>query len=162
MFSLPGTDSQRALDLLKREFKAQSGDADTIVFHVSTGTIDSPAVRKAITPLLPRVSRVPACGRSRQPLQPERSGPGLARSYDRVRDRQLRQGCESLPTATGTPLLNQVNAVRAPGLQVAAGGQVVDNAEGFSIGPATEWGDRGAGDPAAHVRLAGPRPGCRW
>ena len=35
VFSLPGTESQRASDLLKREFKAQSGDVDTIVFHVS-------------------------------------------------------------------------------------------------------------------------------
>ena len=48
VFSLPGTQSQRASDLLKREFKAQSGDADAIVFHVSEGTIDSPAVRGAI------------------------------------------------------------------------------------------------------------------
>ena len=32
-FSLPGTESQRALDLLNREFPAQSGDVDTIVFH---------------------------------------------------------------------------------------------------------------------------------
>ena len=48
-FTLPGTESQRATDQLTREFKAQSGDADTIVFHVSHGTVDSPAVRKAIS-----------------------------------------------------------------------------------------------------------------
>ena len=47
-FSLPGTESQRASDLLSSEFKAQSGDVDTIVFHISQGTIDSPAVRAAI------------------------------------------------------------------------------------------------------------------
>src|SRR5205814_136207 len=34
-FSLPGTESQRALDLLKKEFPAQSGDVDTIVFHTA-------------------------------------------------------------------------------------------------------------------------------
>ena len=45
-FTLPGTESQRATDQLAREFKAQSGDADTIVFHVSHGTIDAPAVRR--------------------------------------------------------------------------------------------------------------------
>ena len=58
-FGLPGTESQRALDLLKRDFKAQSGDADAVVFHVSRGTIDSPAVRAAITPLLARVGALP-------------------------------------------------------------------------------------------------------
>ena len=44
-FSLPGTESQRASDLLQREFKTQSGDLDTIVFHVSHGTVASAAVR---------------------------------------------------------------------------------------------------------------------
>jgi uncharacterized membrane protein YdfJ with MMPL/SSD domain len=42
-FSLPGTDTQRAADLLKGQFHAQSGDVDTLVFHVSRGTIDANA-----------------------------------------------------------------------------------------------------------------------
>ena len=59
VFSLPGTDSQRAHDLLTKDFPVQSGDADAIVFEVSSGTIDAPAVRAAITPLLARVSAQP-------------------------------------------------------------------------------------------------------
>ncbi|MGP0053233.1 MAG: hypothetical protein ACLPZR_30940 [Solirubrobacteraceae bacterium] len=51
-YGLPGTDSQRALDLLKQNFKTQSGDVDAVVFHVSSGTIGSPAVRAAIMPML--------------------------------------------------------------------------------------------------------------
>src|SRR5580658_6702530 len=47
-FSLPGTESQHASDLLQREFKNQSGDLDTIVFQVSHGTVASPSVRAAI------------------------------------------------------------------------------------------------------------------
>jgi putative drug exporter of the RND superfamily len=47
-FGLPGTDSQRALDLLKGNFKTQSGDVDTVVLHVSRGTVDSPAVWGAV------------------------------------------------------------------------------------------------------------------
>jgi putative drug exporter of the RND superfamily len=56
-YGLPGTDSQRAQNLLKQDFKTQSGDVDAVVFHVSSGTIDSPAVRAAITPMLARVRR---------------------------------------------------------------------------------------------------------
>ena len=37
-------------------------------------------------------------------------------------------------------MINAVNGVRVPGLQVAAGGQVIEQAEGFSVGPATEVG----------------------
>ncbi len=59
VFGIPGTESQRARELLKREFPAQSGDADTIVFHVAHGTIDLPEVRAAILPLLARVQKLP-------------------------------------------------------------------------------------------------------
>ena len=45
-----------------------------------------------------------------------------------------------LPTSAGTRLLNQVTAVHVPGLHVAAGGQLIEKAEGFSVGPATEIG----------------------
>ena len=69
-FSLPGTESQRALDLLKREFPAQSGDVDTIVFHVANGTVDSPPVRAAMTKLLGQVQQRSARDRRAQPVRP--------------------------------------------------------------------------------------------
>src|SRR5581483_1165630 len=58
-FTLPGTESQQALNLLKREFPSQGGDIDTIVFHASRGTVFGPRVRGAIEPLLARVARMP-------------------------------------------------------------------------------------------------------
>src|SRR5258708_36203872 len=41
-FSLKGTDSQRAVDLLKRDFPAQSGDSDQIVFNARSGSVTAP------------------------------------------------------------------------------------------------------------------------
>ena len=38
-FSLPGTESQRAYDLLKEKFPAQSGDTATVVFAVDQGSV---------------------------------------------------------------------------------------------------------------------------
>jgi putative drug exporter of the RND superfamily len=140
VFSLPGTESQRAVDLLKHEFKAQSGDADTIVFHVGNGTIDSPAVRAAMTPLLARVSALPHVAGVVSPYSP--SG-AVQVSSDRMTafaTINYDQAGNVLANSTGKPLLAQVAAVHVPSLQVAAGGQVVENAEGFSVGPATEVG----------------------
>jgi RND superfamily putative drug exporter len=45
-----------------------------------------------------------------------------------------------LPNSTGTPVLNAIDSIHAPGLEIAAGGQVIEQAEGFSIGPATSVG----------------------
>jgi putative drug exporter of the RND superfamily len=140
VFSLPGTQSQRALDLLKREFKTQSGDADTIVFHVSQGTIDSPAVRAEMEPLIARAASFPHVAgvispystRGAVQVSPDRMTAFATVNYDKP--------ANQLPDDTGKALINEVDAVHVPGLQVAAGGQVVANAEGFSVGPATEVG----------------------
>ena len=139
-FSLPGTEAQRALDLLTHEFKTQSGDADTVVFHTSQGTVDSPSVRNKMVPLLARVSKMPHVVAVISPYS--------ARGALQVsRDRQTAFATVSydkranlLPNDTGEPVLAAVNGVRVPGLQVAAGGQVIEQAEGFSIGPATVVG----------------------
>jgi len=140
VFSLPGTQSQRASDLLKREFRAQSGDVDTIVFHVSQGTIDSPAVRAEIEPLLSRVGKLADVAGV---VSPYASTGAVQVSSNRMTafatvnyDRQANQ----LPSNAGKPLLADVKSVHAPGLEIAAGGQVVEQAEGFSAGPATAVG----------------------
>src|ERR1700712_4687457 len=57
-FSLPATDSTRALNLLKAEFPAASGESDTIVVHVSKGRVTDPAVRSRIEPMLAKVSKL--------------------------------------------------------------------------------------------------------
>jgi putative drug exporter of the RND superfamily len=139
-FSLPGTESQRAYDLLNREFSKQSGDVDTVVFHVSHGTIDSPAVRGAMTTLLARVSTFPHVAGVISPY-----GPGGAVQISRNRMTAFAtvnydKRANVLPNDTGTPVLTAVNAVHVPGLRVAAGGQVIEQAEGFSIGPSTAVG----------------------
>ena len=139
-FGLPGTESQRALDLLKRDFKAQSGDVDTVVFHVSRGTVDSSAVRAAITPLLARVAALPHVAGVVSPyssqgavqVSPNRMTAFATVNYDHP--------ANVLASDAGKPLLAQVSAVHVPGLQVFAGGAVIENAEGFGTGPATEVG----------------------
>ena len=139
-FTLPGTESQRASDLLTREFRTQSGDLDTIVFRVSRGTVDSPAVRAAIIPLLahvrtaPHVAAVisPYSTRGSVQVSPNRMTAFATINYDKR--------ANLLANNTGKPVLDEIHAVHAPGLRVAAGGQVIEQAEGFSIGPATAVG----------------------
>jgi putative drug exporter of the RND superfamily len=136
-FSLPGTESQHAANLLTREFKEQSGDVDTIVFHVADGTIDSPTVRAEITPLLQRASTFPHVAGVISPYSPRGSvqvSPDRKTAFATV---NYDKRANLLPSTTGKPLLDLVESVHKPGLQVAAGGQVIEQAEGFSIGPAT-------------------------
>ena len=141
-FTLPGTESQHALDLLEREFPAQSGDVDTIVFHVAHGTIDSPAVRAAIEPAArarrdasrtSSASSAPTARAARVEVSRDRRTAFATVNYDKR--------ANLLPNDTGKPVLDaRRSRSTCPGLQVAAGGQVIEQAEGFNIGPATTVG----------------------
>ena len=139
-FTLPGTESQRAGDLLAQEFGAQSGDVDTIVLRVSHGTIDSPAVRAAIGPLLARVRDLPHVSGV---ISPYTSRGAVQVSHDRMTafaTIDYDKAANLLPISSGKRLLDQVKAVHVRGLDLAAGGQLVETAEGFSVGPATTVG----------------------
>jgi RND superfamily putative drug exporter len=139
-FSLPGTQSQRAADLLSHEFPAQSGDVDTIVLRVAHGTVLAPDVRGAVTGLLNRVRRLPHVAGVSGPYGPLGAVQVSANQMTAFATVNYDKRANLLPNATGTALLDQVKAVRVPGLQLAAGGQVVEQAEGFSVGPATTVG----------------------
>ena len=133
-FGLPGTESQRAADLLNHQFRAQSGDLDTVVFHVSRGTIDAPPVRAAMTRLLRQVRGAPHVVGMLSPYSPRGA---VQVSRDRrtaFATVQYDKRANLLANNTGQPVLTAVNAVHVPGLRVAAGGQVIEQAEGFNIG----------------------------
>jgi len=57
VFSVPGTESQRAFDLLAARFPELSGDTADIVFRSARG-VDDPAVRKQMEALFARVESV--------------------------------------------------------------------------------------------------------
>jgi putative drug exporter of the RND superfamily len=57
-FSLPGSETQEALDLLEEEFPARSGDSATIVFKADSGIAD-PTVRQTMEALFERVAELP-------------------------------------------------------------------------------------------------------
>jgi len=57
-FTLPGTESQRTFDTLRRDF-GQQGDSGDLVWKARTGTVESPAVREAITPVIETLRKSP-------------------------------------------------------------------------------------------------------
>ncbi len=147
-FSLPNVESQRVVNLLSAHFPSQSGDVDSIVFSTSTGTVQSPAVHSAITSLLAQVRTMPHVV---SVISPYSAAGAVAVSRDRrtaFATVEYSKRAFQLPDSTGKPVLAAIAKVRVPGLRIAAGGQVIEQAEGFNIGPAT-----GVGIVAAMVIL---------
>ncbi len=56
-FTLPGTESTRALELLQDNFKQQSGDQDRIVWTAGGKPVTDAAVRDRIEPMLAKVAK---------------------------------------------------------------------------------------------------------
>src|SRR4051794_18826229 len=69
-FRLPGTESQRAYDLLADHFPAAKGDTDQIVFRARQGTLNDPATKARIQAALAKVKKAPSVGTVDSPYSP--------------------------------------------------------------------------------------------
>ena len=132
--TLPGTGSTAALHLEEQAFPGHAGDQDTIVWRASGGGVRAPAVRARITAMLARVAAAPGVASVISPY----SARGAAQVS---RDGQIAYAsvvfdaqANSLPAAEVTRVVHLAEAARAPGLQVEAGGQAVENALRPSVG----------------------------
>jgi RND superfamily putative drug exporter len=139
-FTLPGTDSQRASDLLSQRFPTQSGDLDTIVWHVASGTATDGPTQAVVAPMLARVSHLanvvgvvsPFGARGRAQVSADHRTAFANVLYDKR--------ANLLPKNAGSQLLSAMGSAKAPGLSLAAGGQAVEQAESSGVGPATAVG----------------------
>src|SRR6476469_2680332 len=59
-FNLPGTESQRAADLLKDRFPQQAGDSSQIVFRSDAGTLRSAERRAQVQRVVKSVEHLPS------------------------------------------------------------------------------------------------------
>jgi RND superfamily putative drug exporter len=138
-FSLPNTDSQRAVDLLQNRFPAQAGDADQIVFRTRTGTLDDASVRAVIAPALARIARLPHVAGVVSPYDTGAHAVSKAGTIG-FATVEFDQRANELPKAAIDRVIATAEAVRSPSLQVELGGQAIEQAQQTSLGFATGVG----------------------
>ncbi|WP_435822180.1 MMPL family transporter [Actinacidiphila alni] len=56
-FSLKGTESSKVLDLMDQVVPERAGEADTVVWHVDSGTVRDASVRQRIDPTLAKIAK---------------------------------------------------------------------------------------------------------
>jgi RND superfamily putative drug exporter len=123
-FSIPGTESQQALDLFKAHSPAFAGADSTLVFSVEEGRIDDPAPREAVTGALERVRALDGVVQVADPF-----GEGGAIAPDgRLAAVDVRYETEpqDLEKADGEALLAAAETAEAGGVDVAARGILID------------------------------------
>jgi putative drug exporter of the RND superfamily len=139
-FSLKGTDSQRAVDLLTRDFPAQSGDSDQIVLHARSGSVTEAAVKARIAPVLTQIARLPHVSGVVSPYS-------TAGAHAVSQDGQIAfatvnfdQRANVLPPAAVERVISLADSARSPQLEIQLGGQAIEQVEKPSLGIATAVG----------------------
>src|SRR5436309_6251003 len=138
-FSLPNTDSQRAIDLLQSRFPAQAGDADQIVFRTRVGKLTDASARAVIAPLLVRIAGLPHVAGVVSPYAAGANAVSKAGAIG-IATVEFDQRANELPKAAIDRVIKTAEAVRSPTLQVELGGQAIKQAQQTSIGFATGVG----------------------
>ncbi len=124
-FSLPGTDSNRAIELLQSVSPGSAGDRDTIVWHVDTGSVHDDDVRQRITPMLDQVTKVPAVAGVTSPYgtagAAQISADGRTAYASVTFDAQV----QDLARSDITRVVDLAHAARTDGLHVELGGSAI-------------------------------------
>jgi RND superfamily putative drug exporter len=134
-FSLSGTESQRAQDLLQRSFPAQSGDVDQIVFRARRGRITNTPIRARIEAVLARARRAPHVS---SVVGPYAAGTTQTSADGRIAfatvtfDRQAPE----LSKSTVERLISAATLARSPDLEVELGGGAIEQTQTEAAGGA--------------------------
>ena len=125
-FSFPSTDSSRALDVVKANFPAQSGDSDQIVVQAKTGTLHTPEVAAVVTEMLGRVEHLPFVTGVTSPYSS-----GLISTNGRIglATVQLDAQPQNISSDQAKQLIKTAQAVRPDLLNVQLGGAAVQQGE---------------------------------
>jgi RND superfamily putative drug exporter len=122
VFSVPGTESQNAQNLLQDKFPAAAGGTARIVFAAPGGTtLVSAKAEDAIGASLSRAAKVPGVIGVSDPFK---TGTLSARKTIGYADVLFRQLGSAVPQAAKNQLTSAMGPARSAGLQVAFGGTV--------------------------------------
>ena len=120
-FSVPGTESQTATDMLKETFPTQAGDAAQVVFHARSGTLADAANAAAIASTMDRIGQLDHVVEAPNPLETGTVSRDGTIAFATVKYDQLSR---ELPKSAYDDLTEATKPASNAGLQVEFGGEV--------------------------------------
>ncbi|HXL90315.1 MAG TPA: MMPL family transporter, partial [Streptosporangiaceae bacterium] len=139
-FSLPGTGSTTAQDLLAKAVPTQAGDSDTIVWQVSSGTVRNPAIAERMSAMLKNVAGMPEVAAVASPYGPHGARQISADGQIAYATVNFSKQANDLQKADITRVINAAEATREAGLNVQLGGQAIESSQQTSLGSSSTIG----------------------
>ncbi|MFT3863771.1 MAG: MMPL family transporter [Solirubrobacterales bacterium] len=125
-FSLPGSGSQRATDLLEEKFPAQAGASAQVVFKVEEGNLRDPAVRRQISKLDHELAGMKGV---RSVVDPYAAGTISSDGKIGFATLQFKETAQEIDKADAEAVIETAKESETSRLQVNLGGQVIKEAE---------------------------------
>jgi putative drug exporter of the RND superfamily len=138
-FTLPNSGAQRAADLLQRSFPTQSGDRDTIVYKVRSGTVLDGAVKARMSAMFAKVEKLPHVTSVISPYAGASAGKAISTNQKiAFATVVFDEKANLLPTSAPERVVAVAQAAAKPGLDVQLGGQAIEATKkpGFGISTA--------------------------
>ena len=127
-FSLSGTDSTAAQQLLDEAFPGQSGDTVTLVWHVDSGTVRASSVGKSIDLALSAIAEQGSVSGAVSPYSSAGADQISADGRTAYATLTLNDANSAFTTAEADGLISAAHAAEHSGLEVEVGGSSVESA----------------------------------
>jgi RND superfamily putative drug exporter len=134
--NIPGSEAQKATNVLVKRFPSQSGDTDQIVIHALKGKVTDPAVIAQVQPMLTKVAGLPhvagvispwsAAGRARGQVSKQGKIAFATVSFD--------ERAQKLPVSASKRVVRTARSASNDQVQIELGGQAISNSERESPG----------------------------
>ena len=130
VFSLPDTDSKSAYDLMQKAFPNSSGDTDTVVWKVDSGSVKDQSVQTRIQPALDKIVGMKGVGEVTGPYSGARGAAQISSdgtiAYAQI---TFAEQANAVPKELVQKVVDTAQAARRDGLHVELGGQAVQRVE---------------------------------
>ncbi len=127
-FSLPGTDSTKAYDLLAKALPAQSGAGAQVVFHVKDGTVNDASIRSAMEQVFADAKTIKTVGAVDSPYDPMHMNQISADQKTAYATVTYSTYGRDLPMKDLKDLMKFGESARSANLQVEFGGEAIAQA----------------------------------
>jgi RND superfamily putative drug exporter len=126
VFSLPDTDSKSAYDLMEKAFPNSSGDTDTVVWKVDSGSVRDQSVQSRIQPVLDKIAKMKGVGGVTGPYTSARGAAQIS-GDGRIAYAQLTfaQRANEVPKDLVQNVVDTAQGAERSGLHVELGGQAI-------------------------------------
>ncbi|WP_329267650.1 MMPL family transporter [Streptomyces pseudovenezuelae] len=124
-YEVPGTESGRATQLLQDGFPRLGGDSDTVVWHVTSGSVRDADVEQTMTATLDRVADLPGVATVVGPYDDSGTGRISADGHTAYATVTFDHSAEEIDASEAKALVDTAKDAEADGLQVELGGSAV-------------------------------------